>query len=220
MSESLNGACDVIHKALGRTARTGTARLGSMKVERIAEGLWRWTAVHPEWKPGEEWDAEVACVYAEEPGAVVLIDPLVPADDEAGFWQALDRDVERLALPVAVLVTSHWHERSAPQVAARYDATREPPESVERITVSHEEVVYWLPSHATLVAGDALLGGSGGLRLQPPDWLDGDYTGFVAAVGRLLDLPVERVLPSHGPAVVERGREALAHAHQSAATSA
>lgn len=190
-----------------------------MDVERIAEGLWRWTAVHPEWKAGEGWDPEVACVYVEEPDAVVLIDPLVPAGDEERIWRALDRDVERLALPVCVLVTSHWHERSAADVEERYGATREPPPGVRAIPVSHEEIVYWIPAHATLVAGDAVLGGPDGLRLQPPEWLEGDYPAFVAAVGGLLELPVERVLPSHGQAVVEGGREALAHAHHSAATS-
>jgi glyoxylase-like metal-dependent hydrolase (beta-lactamase superfamily II) len=191
-----------------------------VKVERVTEGLWRWTTAHPEWNPDEWWDPEVACVYAEQRDAVVLIDPLVPGDDEERFWRALDRDVVRTTLPVAVLVTSHWHERSAGEVAARYGATREPPASVRTIPVSHEEVVYWLPAHAALVAGDALLGGPEGLRLQPPDWLDGDYPAFVAAVGGLLELPVERVLPSHGEPVLEHAREALAHAHHSAATSA
>jgi hypothetical protein len=158
-------------------------------------------------------------VYAEDPGAVALIDPLVPADEPERFWRALDRDVERLARPVAVLVTSHWHERSAAEIEARYRAAREPPPGVQPIPVSHEEVVFWLPAYAALVAGDALLGGPGGLRLQPPDWLEGDYPAFVAAMGGLLELPVERVLPSHGQAVLEHGHEALAHAHHSAATS-
>ena len=75
-----------------------------MQVERLAEGLWRWTALHPEWQPGDDWEREVGCVYAEAPDAVLLIDPLIPADDEEGFWKALDRDVERLGRPVAVLL--------------------------------------------------------------------------------------------------------------------
>lgn len=209
----------MIHKARSRLEATWGATLGAMEVERIAEGLWRWSAVHPEWKPDQDWEPEVWCVYAEEPGAVVLIDPLVPADDEERFWRALDRDVERSALPVAVLVTSHWHQRSAGAIEARYAARREAPPGVQAIPVSHEEVVYWIPARATLVAGDTLLGGPDGLRLQPPEWLEGDYPAFVEAVGGLLELPVERVLPSHGEAVLEGALEALAHAHHSAATS-
>lgn len=190
----------------------------------LAEGLWRWSAVHPEWKEGQGWDAEVWCVYAETPDAVVLVDPLVPADDADRFWQALDRDVERLGRPVAVLVSSTWHERSAATVESRYGATRERPAGVEAFTVSQHEIVFWLPAHAALVAGDALMGTTDGIRLQPESWLEGEpYAPFVENVGALLSLPVELVLPSHGPAALSDGRAALEravrHAQSSAATA-
>ncbi len=68
-----------------------------MDVEQIAEGLWRWTARHPEWRPDADWPPDVGCVYYEGPDAVVLVDPLVPQDDADRFWAALDRDVERAA---------------------------------------------------------------------------------------------------------------------------
>ena len=45
-----------------------------MQVVRVADGLWRWTAYH------EEWRDEVGCVYYEAPDAIVLIDPLVPTE--------------------------------------------------------------------------------------------------------------------------------------------
>lgn len=206
-------------RARATPVREGRLGFPPVDVLKITEVLWRWTAVHPQWKPGEGWDAEVACVYVEEPDAVVLIDPLVPGDEAERFWRALDGDVERLALPVVVLSTSPWHERSAAELETRYGAVREAPPGVEAIPVSREEAVYWLPAYAALVAGDALLGGPDGLRLQPPEWLEGDYQAFVAAVGGLLELPVERVLPSHGEPVLHGAREALAHAHQSAATA-
>ena len=59
-----------------------------MDVLEIAPGLWRWTAFH------EEWNEDVGCVYVETEDGVVLIDPLVPPDDTAKFWKALDRDVK------------------------------------------------------------------------------------------------------------------------------
>ncbi len=159
-------------------------------------------------------------MYVEDAEAIVLIDPLVPGDEDDArrFWDALDRDVERLGLPICVLLTSPWHERSAAAVEARCGACGMTPTGVQPIPVSHEEAVFWIPAHGALVAGDALLGTGDGLRLQPPDWLDGDYPAFVEAVGTLRDLPVELVLPSHGPPVLERGSEALAHAHHVAAT--
>jgi glyoxylase-like metal-dependent hydrolase (beta-lactamase superfamily II) len=184
-----------------------------MEVQMVVEGLWRWSARHPEWKPGEGWDADVWCVYAETADAVVLIDPLVPEDEPERFWRALDRDVERLGLPVAVLLTCSWHGRSAGEVTARYGAAASPPAGVEAIPVWSQEVVFWLPGQSALVAGDALLDMDGALALQPESWLDGEqYAPFVRAVERLLELPVERVLPSHGAAVLENGRAAIERA--------
>ena len=90
-----------------------------MKVSKIRDGLWRWEVHHP------DWGREVACVYAEYDEAVVLIDPLVPADaaDQERFWRALDGDAARLARPVLVLVGSVDHGRSADSVASRYLAS-------------------------------------------------------------------------------------------------
>ena len=44
------------------------------------------------------WVEEVGSVYCELPAAVLLVDPVVPADpgEAERLWRALDRDVERL----------------------------------------------------------------------------------------------------------------------------
>ncbi|HEV3402891.1 MAG TPA: hypothetical protein VG073_01310 [Gaiellaceae bacterium] len=60
-----------------------------MELDELAPGLWRWDD----------------SLYVERPDAVVLIDPVVPAGEEERFFRALDRDVERLGLPVVVLLT-------------------------------------------------------------------------------------------------------------------
>jgi hypothetical protein len=72
-------------------------------VQKIRPGLWRWTALHPEWTPEEEWGEEVGCLYQETEDAVTLIDPLIPPEDSARFLEALDRDVARSAAPGAHL---------------------------------------------------------------------------------------------------------------------
>jgi hypothetical protein len=82
-------------------------------VLEIAPGLWRWTAFH------EEWNEDVGCVYVETEDGVVLIDPLVPSDETAKFWKALDRDIKRAKAPVHVLVTVFWHTRSAAACGTR-----------------------------------------------------------------------------------------------------
>jgi glyoxylase-like metal-dependent hydrolase (beta-lactamase superfamily II) len=179
-------------------------------VERIAEGLWRWTAAHPDWRPEHVWwDREVNCVYYEAPGAVVLVDPLIPDEphERDRFLRALDADVERLGRPVRIVVTVHWHRRSTDELLARYDGRAEVPEGVETIEVLHEwsERLVWIPEHGALYAGDTLMGGP--LRLDPhaesaaPDLRE-----------RLLALPVRFVIPSHGDVVLTDARAALERA--------
>jgi hypothetical protein len=83
-----------------------------MQVERLADGLWRWSV-----EPGR-WS-----VYAETPEAILLVDPVLPpagSADEARFFVALDRDVARCAVPVRVLETSAGRGRDGDRVVARY----------------------------------------------------------------------------------------------------
>jgi glyoxylase-like metal-dependent hydrolase (beta-lactamase superfamily II) len=204
-----------------------------VEVERIADGLWRWTAFH------EEWKQEVGCVYAESEDAVCLVDPLVPPEARDRFLAALDRDVERLGLPVQVLVTVFWHTRSARELAERYRAEIWAPSraraAVERrtgpvrtfgpgdrlpggveafATARTNEVVLFLPAYRALAAGDVLLGadeGEGELRLCPESWLpDGvGHEALRASLLPLLDLPVRHVLVSHGTPVIGTGGDAL-----------
>ena len=103
-----------------------------MHVEKIREGLWRWTAAHPAWTPEADrpngWAPEVGCVYCETPAGVVLIDPLAPGEtaESDRFWTALDRDVERVGGAVTVLIGCVEHGRSADAVRARYAARGRP----------------------------------------------------------------------------------------------
>ena len=213
-----------------------------MDVDGIAPGLWRWTAPHPDWTPEEGgpegWPQDVGCIYYEAAGALILIDPLVPPDRER-FWRALDRDVERAGLPLAVLLTVFWHERSAYEVVDRYpgaslwaheqalDHLSGPvtnpfrpgdllPGGVQAFAANRrDEALYWLPDYRALVAGDVLLGAEGGgVRVCPDSWLPEGVTpaAFRESLHPLLELPIERVLVSHGTPVLASGHAALARA--------
>lgn len=202
-----------------------------MDVAEIESGLWRWTGFHPEWKK------EVACTYLRAPDAIVLVDPLVPPEDTEKFLRNLDRDAEAVQKPVHVMLTVYWHTRSAAEIAARYDATvwaptrsalpveRRTDLDVRRIRLDDDlpgnvaalpsgrssEVVYYLPSHETLVAGDVLLGGP--LRICPASWLGaGGQAAVRDALTPVLELPLKRVLTSHGEPVMEGAERALAAA--------
>jgi hypothetical protein len=109
-----------------------------MDVEQLADGLWRWTA------------GDAAGVYYEAPDAVVLIDPLLPAGEEERFLAYLDRDVERLGLPVSILLTDPVHERSAALLRERYGASGRVPESVEAHPAG-ERRAYFIRPHGALV---------------------------------------------------------------------
>ncbi|MCS7006960.1 MAG: MBL fold metallo-hydrolase [Thermoleophilia bacterium] len=203
-----------------------------MEVTSVAPGLWRWTALHPEWKD------EVGCVYCETQDGIVLIDPLVPHDEEDRFWRALDRDVGRMGGAVHVLVTVFSHTRDAAAMVERYGARVWAP-SRGRRAIAHRagvvtdafrpgerlpggiepipsgkatEVVFWIPAHRTLVPGDVLLGAEGGgVRLCPANWLPAGTTPAHTArtLRPLAALPVERILVSHGEPILEDARAAL-----------
>jgi glyoxylase-like metal-dependent hydrolase (beta-lactamase superfamily II) len=204
-------------------------------VERIAPGLWRWTGYH------EEWKQDVGSVYCELGDCVVLVDPLVPPEDTERFWRALDRDLARMSAPVHVLVTIFWHTRSAAAMVERYGArvwapttsraavarragkVTDPfrpgdplPGGIEAFrTARTTEVLYWIPGRSALVPGDVLLGdGKGGVRMCPESWLPGrkGHAELAETLRPVADLPIDRILVSHGEPVLRNGRAVLAAA--------
>jgi hypothetical protein len=195
----------------------------------LAPGLHRWTARHPDADPSPtpgspaDWGPDVACVAYEAPDALVLVDPLVP-DDREDLRDALDALVRRHGRRVAILTTLGFHRRNKEELAARYDAStsrarKTLPAGVETVQIKGAgETMVWLAEPRALVPGDRLLGADGGgLRLSPDSWLRYLPSGMRArqlreALRPLLDLPVEKVLVSHGEPVLRGGREAIARA--------
>ena len=202
-----------------------------MYLHEVGEGLWRWVAFH------EEWRKDVGCLYVETDEAVCLIDPLVPNDGADAFLQHLDADVKRAGRPVHVLLTIYWHVRSAPELVRRYGATLWAPARsalpVERRTAlaaervqsgdvlpggveAHAsgrpaELVYRLPTHRALVAGDVLLGDP--LRICPAGWVGkGGREAVRDALLPLVEPPLSAVLVSHGTPVLDGAAQALAAA--------
>jgi glyoxylase-like metal-dependent hydrolase (beta-lactamase superfamily II) len=191
-----------------------------VSLSEVAPGLRRWTAWH------DEWQDDVGCLAVDTDDGLVLIDPLDPP-----------RELQR---PEHVLITVHWHARSAkaPHVWAHERATRllanrgvkltDPfgledalPGGIRAFeTPRPGEVVYWLPRHRALVVGDVLLGAGAKLRatddplrLCPERWLGtATHADLRASLAPALELPVSRVLVSHGEPVLRGGRRALAEA--------
>ena len=156
--------------------------------EELRPGLWRWTANY------EEWKHDVAAVAIASETELVLIDPLLVGEQ----WDQLERNLGDRDLHV--LLTIHWHARSAGEIARRFSdariwahsrnqaavARRAPVTDVFRIgddlpaglvaleARPRSEVLYWEPRSQALIAGDALLGDGekgSGLHTCPASWL-------------------------------------------------
>jgi glyoxylase-like metal-dependent hydrolase (beta-lactamase superfamily II) len=212
-----------------------------VKPERLATGLWRWTARHPEWHPGE-FGAEVGSYALATDGDLLLIDPLLPADDERPVLDLLDGLGGDRA--VNVLITIGYHVRSAEQLCERYGGRvygprtcesrlREPallteltpdapgPAGVRAFPIGRPrrtERPLWLPSHAALAFGDAIVTTpEGDLRVWVQDPVDDKrlrwYSErFAPTLEPLLELPAERVLVTHGEPVLKDGTKTLREA--------
>lgn len=207
----------------------------------LTPGLWRWAAAHPDWHPGR-FGAEVASFALEAGEDLLLIDPLLPADDNRPVLEALDRLAATRA--VHALITIGYHVRDAEPLCERYGGCLwGPPSCVSRLRdpsrlTSLEpgapgpagvtafaigrplrgERPLWLPSHRALAFGDAVVTTpDGDLRLwaQKPlkdrrrRWY---RETFAPTLAPLLDLPVQRVLVTHGAPVLDDGVAALREA--------
>ena len=174
------------------------------------------------------WVEDVGSVYCELPGAILLIDPVVPADAETPPSLARARPRRRApARPVCVVVTVHWHRRAADEVIARYAALDGVvPDGATAIPLGDPigETAYALRRYRALVPGDIVLGGDGiegervdGLRVCPPGWYGRSVAerwwyggiGLRSALDRLAQEPAERVLVTHGTPLLSGGAEAL-----------
>jgi glyoxylase-like metal-dependent hydrolase (beta-lactamase superfamily II) len=208
--------------------------------EELVPGLHRWEAFHP------SWGKVVACVALVAEDGLVLVDPLAPPDvrEARRFWKALDARAASDLGRTHVVLTLHYHLRSAPDVAARYGAPLWVPAGSEhRVREARVdnvfapgddlpgglraldsgrsgEVVLWSPRHGAAITGDVVLGGvRRPLRVCPASWLPPGVTrGDVArALAPLHELPIAIVVPLHGPPVRESARAALAAALAEAA---
>jgi hypothetical protein len=208
-------------------------------MRKLSNGLWRWTARHPEWHPGE-FGAEVACFAAQAGDTTLLIDPLLPPDPEP-VLQTID---ETLTDRLAILITIPYHVRSSEELWRRYRKDAETtihghractkrlkdesafheiepgtplPGGVTAHTIGKPrryEMPLHLPSHDALVFGDAVAETNGRLVVWATDKVDAKVERFYRerfnpTLEPLLELPFNAVLPTHGQPLLENGKAAL-----------
>ena len=187
--------------------------MGRQPVE-IQPGIWHWTSPHPEWTPEEGWEQTDVSAYAIDHGQrLLLFDPIT-----------LPQEVEELAgeRETVIVLTSTWHRRDATDLRDRHgwpiyapppDRDPDPVQGHvfrpgDRLEFGVEarsgredplDLVLWVESRKALVAGDTLVDRGRGLEYLPEWAADGfPPEKVLPELRKLLDLPVELVLPTHG----------------------
>jgi hypothetical protein len=208
-------------------------------MEKLTEGLWRWTSRHPEWHPGD-FGAEVASFAARTDGALLLIDPLLPPDPSP-VLAVLD---EQVGERVAILITIPYHVRSSEELWKRYandtevtihghractkrltdrsafheiDPGTPLPGGVTAHTIGKPrryEMPLHVPSHDALVFGDAVAETDGRLVMWSADKVDSKVERFyrerfAPTLEPLLNLDFDAVLVTHGKPLLKGGKKAL-----------
>ena len=190
----------------------------------LADGLWRWTARHPEWHSTSEFGASVGSYVAHDGGRTVLIDPLLPDEVVA------DLD-EVIAGEVVVAITIPYHVRDSAAAVARWggvvsghpDLQRRLPEGTP---FDADAGLRWhplkrgkerpleLPGVGALAFGDRIVGAEGGLRYWSMNPVTEARRAFfhrqtAPLLRHLLEIDFERALVTHGEPVLRDGRQAL-----------
>jgi hypothetical protein len=188
----------------------------------VARGLWVWRLEHPAWGPHCDWEPLVTCtcLQTSDDGAM-LLDPLAPPAGATDVWERLDA-----LAPSTVVVLKPDHVRDVDLFVARYGARAfgprlfwrddipetdlEPIQPGSRLpgglVAVHDgrdrlETPVWLPEHRALVFADALTARDGVLRVWATPWHE---ERALPALRKLLELPFEHVIVSHGEPVHDR----------------
>ena len=190
-------------------------------MRELQTGLWHWEAPHPEWKPGGTWPPEVSSYAIDDGTRLLLFDPLAVPDEleelagsrETAIvltvaWHERDSEslVERLPAPV---YTPRPDDGSSDIAWLLGDDALEShlisagdtlPFGIETFAGRQpNDLVLWIESRRAVLSGDTLVDFGSGLHIEE-EWLgDVPRDEVVERLRPLLDLPVELVLPTHGP---------------------
>jgi glyoxylase-like metal-dependent hydrolase (beta-lactamase superfamily II) len=186
-------------------------------VRELQAGLWWWEAVHPEWTESdaesEDWGPEVSSYAIDDGERLILIDPTEPPSpvtELAGAREAV------------IVLTCPWHGRDTAKLVERFGARvyAPPPDGpddpieAQRFTAGDRlpfeivaypglepnDLVLWIEGRRALTAGDTLIDRGYGLEF-PADWANKGVPAerILETLQPLRELPVDLVLPTHGP---------------------
>ncbi len=201
------------------------ARLAAMtdvEIRDVAPGLWLWRQPHPDWRPGLGWEAPVSSFVVEARGEVVVIDPLAAPPRETALWERLDAVKPTIGVvmkpdhvrDIDLFVRWYGVRAFGPDLYFRHDI---PNTELEDFYAGDElpgglvaqfdarrgiETPLYAPDHRALIFADAMHGGDEGtLRIWHTPWHE---RIVLPVMRRMLELPFEHVLVSHGEPVHTR----------------
>lgn len=186
-------------------------------MRELQQGLWWWTARHPEWTPDDdettEWGPEVSSYAIDDGVRLLLIDPTFPPAPVAELAQYRG---------VVVVLTCPWHGRDTAQMVERFGATVWSPPlddpaqnpfdaqiftAGDRLEIGVEarpgmepnDLVLWIESRRAITFGDTFIDRHRGFEF-PRDWANKGVPAdeILASLQPLRELPIELVLPTHG----------------------
>jgi hypothetical protein len=207
--------------------------------DELAKDLWRWTARHPEWHPGE-FGSEVASFALRTGGDTILIDPLLPPDEKP----VLELIERILGDRLSIMITIPYHVRSSEEIWRRFKRHSDtsiwghtacakrlddgsvltelsPETELPAGITAHQigkprrhEMPLHIPSHKALAFGDAVAETDGRLVVWAASKVDAKLERFHRerfnpTLEPLLELEFDRVLVTHGQPVTKNGRAAL-----------
>jgi hypothetical protein len=196
-------------------------RFVSYEVRDVAPGIWIWRVEHPSWSPASSWKPAVTSTYVEARGEVLVLDALAPPEDAREVWERLNARPPSVAVvlkPDHVRDVDFFVERYAcrafgPWLFFRGDAPKTELEDLEPgielpggpIALYdgryRMETPLWLPEQRALVFADALTERDGQLLVWGSR---GHEQRVVPALRKMLELPFEHVIVSHGEPLHDR----------------
>jgi hypothetical protein len=193
----------------------------SCEVRDVAPGLWIWRVEHPGWSPSTRWDSFVTSTYVESCGEVLVLDALAPPDDARDVWARLDAQP-----PTVAVVLKPDHVRDVDLFVQPYACRAFGPWLFFRGDAPETELEYVEPG--VEFPGGLLALYEGRFRMEPPLWLleqralvfadalterdrellvwgsPAHEERVLPALRKMLELPFEHVIISHGAPVHDR----------------
>jgi hypothetical protein len=190
-------------------------------IRDVATGLWIWQVDYPDWRPGLDWGPSVNATCVQSAGEIAVLDPIAPADEASEVWARLDAKP-----PTLTVILKPDHVRDVDLFVRRYGARAFGPWLFWRQNIpeteldgiepgrqlpgglvalydgrGRNETPLWLPEQRALVFADGMTAPHGELLIWATPWHE---ERVLPAFRKMLELPFELVLVSHGEPVHDR----------------